>query len=135
MARRLSSDRGAVAVEFALIFTLVLAPILLGIIQYGRAYNIQNTVSAAAREAVRTYAISNSATSATTTATSTLTAASITGATITVTVLNSAGTAVTPVTCTAGNNAQVTVSYPYAAISAYFPSLTITGTGVMRCGG
>jgi Flp pilus assembly protein TadG len=135
MAQSLSSDRGAVAVEFALIFTLVLAPILLGIIQFGRGYNIQDTVSAAAREGVRSFAITNSSSSATAAATRTLTASGITGATIAVSVVDATGAAVTPVSCSAGNNAKVTVTYPFAAISAYFPSLTLTGKGVMLCGG
>src|SRR6266487_401253 len=51
-AGRLRDDRGAVAVEFA----LVLIPLLLvvfGIIDFGRAYNAQQTVTQAARVGAR----------------------------------------------------------------------------------
>ena len=53
------SERGAVAVEFALLAP-VLILILLGIMEFGRAYNVQATLSNAARESVRVMAIHNS---------------------------------------------------------------------------
>ncbi len=54
--RRLRSESGAVAVEFALVMVPLLL-ILLGIIDFGRAYGSQLSVSAAAREGVRSMAV------------------------------------------------------------------------------
>ena len=54
-----TSERGAVAVEFALLAP-VLVMLLLGITEFGRAYNAQVTLSSAAREGVRVMAIGNS---------------------------------------------------------------------------
>nr|WP_235347408.1 TadE family protein [Arthrobacter sp. SPG23] len=53
-----ASERGAVAVEFA-ILAPVLVMLLLGIMEFSRAYNTQASLSAAAREGVRVMAISN----------------------------------------------------------------------------
>ncbi len=62
-----ASERGAVAVEFALLAP-VLVMLLLGIMEFGRAYNAQVTLSSAAREGVRVMAIGNNATAARTAA-------------------------------------------------------------------
>ena len=53
-----TTERGAVAVEFALLAP-VLVMLLLGIMEFGRAYNTQISLSSAAREGVRVMAISN----------------------------------------------------------------------------
>ena len=58
-----ASERGAVAVEFAILAPLLIM-LLLGIMEFGRAYNVQITLSNAAREGVRVMAINNSATAA-----------------------------------------------------------------------
>lgn len=50
-------DRGATAVEFALLFLFVLAPTLLGLIAFGLAIYQQIGVGQLAREAARTAAI------------------------------------------------------------------------------
>lgn len=49
-------ERGAVAVEFALVATLLLT-VLMGILQYGYHYWALETASATAREAARRYAV------------------------------------------------------------------------------
>jgi Flp pilus assembly protein TadG len=49
-------ERGAVAVEFALVATLLFT-VLLGILQYGYHYWALETASATAREAARKYAV------------------------------------------------------------------------------
>ena len=54
-----ASERGAVAVEFA-ILAPVLVMLLLGIMEFGRAYNAQTSLTNAAREGVRVMAIANS---------------------------------------------------------------------------
>ena len=53
-----ASERGAVAVEFA-ILAPVLVMLLLGIMEFGRAYNAQISLTNAAREGVRVMAITN----------------------------------------------------------------------------
>ncbi len=60
---RFRRDRGAVAVEFALVLIPLLI-ILMGIIDFGRAYNQQLSLSAAAREGVRVMAVKNVASDA-----------------------------------------------------------------------
>ena len=62
-----SSERGAVAVEFAILLPL-LVMLVMGIIEFGRAYNTQMSLTYAAREGVRVMAISNNPTSAKTAA-------------------------------------------------------------------
>lgn len=61
---RTGSDRGAAAVEFALVLPLLLL-IVLGIIDFGRAYNMQIALSQGAREGVRVLALNGSTTDAT----------------------------------------------------------------------
>lgn len=53
---RLSTDRGAVAVEFALVLPLFLI-LVFGIIDFSRAYNAQITLTEAAAEAARAVAV------------------------------------------------------------------------------
>lgn len=55
--RRSRQARGASAVEFALVFTLVVLPLIFGIIQYGYHYWSLETAAAAAREAARAAAV------------------------------------------------------------------------------
>lgn len=50
-------DRGATAVEFALVFSLVIFPLLLGVLQYGYRYWSLETAAASAREAARRLAV------------------------------------------------------------------------------
>ena len=54
--RRLRSESGAAAVEFALILPVFLV-LLLGIIEFGSAYNAQILLTNAAREAARSYSL------------------------------------------------------------------------------
>lgn len=50
---RRRDDRGAAAVEFALIFAFVLVPMVLGILQYGWYFYSSQVTSSAARETAR----------------------------------------------------------------------------------
>lgn len=50
------SQRGAVAVEFALVLPIFLA-LILGVVEYGRAFSIQVSMAQGAREAARYMAI------------------------------------------------------------------------------
>src|SRR3954465_14976796 len=58
MRRRLREQRGASAVESALIVPL-LVMLVLGIAEFGHAFHVQGTLSAAAREGVRAMALRN----------------------------------------------------------------------------
>ena len=59
----LHKDRGAAAVEFALVMPVLLS-LVVGIAEFGRAYNVQATLSGAAREGVRVMAVKNDAAAA-----------------------------------------------------------------------
>jgi Flp pilus assembly protein TadG len=50
--RRLADDRGAAAVEFAIVLPVLLL-ILFGIIEFARAWNVKQTLTDAAREGTR----------------------------------------------------------------------------------
>ena len=58
MTNRRRDDRGAVMVEFAIILPILLM-LLMGIIEFGRAYNIQVSIQAAAREGARELALAH----------------------------------------------------------------------------
>ena len=57
-SRKNERDRGAVAVEFALVAPILLA-LVAGIVEFSHAYNLQISVTQAAREAAREMAITN----------------------------------------------------------------------------
>jgi Flp pilus assembly protein TadG len=122
-------ERGAAAVEFALILPVLLI-LVLGIVEYGRAYNTQTIVSGAAREGVRVMALQNSQSAA---RSATKTAASPTLA------LTDTQITISPATgaCTTGTfNATVKVVYDMPFITNFFgTTVKLTGTGVMRCNG
>jgi hypothetical protein len=128
-------DRGAAAVEFALVLPLLLLMVF-GIVDFGRALNVQIMVTQAAREGARWDALGSSQ------------------AQIAQRVSDSAqplsGVATTVVSlCGPGSSAQngsVTASYsfsyvtPIGALMGLFgrsggSGTTITGQGMMRCQG
>jgi len=123
-------ERGAAAVEFALVVPLLLL-LVVGIAQFGRAYNISTTLSAAAREGARAMALQNSTTAARTAA---QTAAPGLG-------LSAGQISVTPGTCPTSSTGSttlvtVTITYPMTfATRLLGPPVTLRGTGVMRCNG
>ena len=51
--RRRDGERGAAAVEFALIFAVVLVPMVMGMLQYGWFFYSSQVTSSAARETAR----------------------------------------------------------------------------------
>lgn len=132
-------EAGAVAVEFALILPLFLV-LVLGIAEMGRAFNIQVSLSEAAREAARYAAIHNTEAGyshASAQAVGVAAAPSVGLSASNVGVSFSTGS-----TCSSTGNALVTVSYTTPWMTG-FPSLipgmpanlSIQGKGVMRCGG
>lgn len=110
--------------EFALVISLLIM-ILFGIIEFGRAYNAQVTLTHATREGVRVLAISGDAAAA---QTATKNAA---------TSLNPASLLVTTTPCVAGDPTEVSASYPLGYDIPFFGSgtWTLSATAVMRCGG
>ena len=126
----LASDTGAAAVEFALVL-LPLLLILFGIIDFGRAYNTQLSLSAAAREGAREMALHNNPVAA---------RAAVRGATTDLTpTVTDAQITITPSTCTAGASVTIRVTRPLSSLSGFFTELfegeSLRGVGVMKCNG
>lgn len=118
------SQHGAAAVEFALVLPLLLV-ILLGIIEFGRAYNVQISLTHAARETARYMAIHNDWGGAVSR-----------GAAAAPSVdLAASAFQVNPATCTADANVQITVTYSLKTVTGIADGLKLTGKAAMRCGG
>jgi Flp pilus assembly protein TadG len=121
------NDRGAAAVEFALVVPLLIA-LIAGIAEFGQVYHRQTTLSGSAREAVRILALKNDPVAARAAARSV--AAPL--------VLTDGQIAIVACPSTAGSsaNAVVTITYPMPILSgAVGTTVRLTGKGVMRCGG
>lgn len=126
MSRR-RNERGAVAVEFALVLP-ILVILVLGIVEFGRAYNAQIAVTHAAREAARTMAVQDDPAAAR--------GAAINAAPSLNPALTDAQVTVSPADCTAGATATVNIQYNVTFVSGWFgPGVDLTGTAAMRCGG
>jgi|SRR5919106_696217 Flp pilus assembly protein TadG len=125
MSHHNSGEGGAAMVEFAIVLPLILL-LILGMVEFSRAYNAQITLTQASREGARVLAITKDSTQAIT-ATET-----VAGTTLDTTQLN-----VTTTACNSGDPTSVTASYPFTYEIAFFGTATITleATGVMRCGG
>lgn len=125
MTHKTKGQRGAAAVEFALVLP-VLVLLLLGILEFGRLYQVQTTLSQAARVGVRTMAVKNDAGAARTAAQNAAPTLAVAGSQI----------AVTPGSCSSGGTASVVITYPYHFLTGMFgAAVTLTGKGVMQCGG
>jgi Flp pilus assembly protein TadG len=148
--RRTRRDRGAVAVEFALLFPVLLL-LVFGMIDFGRALNAQITITQAARTGARLAAVG--------TASATViqdTKQAATGITLNIPptdlqcpVGTTSGGSCASETCQSGagpaNQAVVTVTYnftfvtPIRAIAGLFGSsgigsgISLTATGVIPC--
>ena len=117
-------ERGAALVEFALVLS-ILVMILFGIIEFGRAYQVQLSVTHASREGVRVLAVTQDPAEA---VAATMGAAGS---------LDLAALQVEPGICTPGEATQLRVAYPVSYDIPLFGSatLTLTSTAVMQCGG
>ena len=136
MTTRLRAARGASAVEFAFIVPLLIV-LVLGIAEFGHAFQVQGTLSAAAREGVRAMALRNDPAEAkdvVQNAAASLNPA-ITDDQIDITIVG--GTSDTCPTTGAGDTAvRLTIDYPMPFLTGFFGSgIELTGTGVMRCNG
>lgn len=121
-----ASERGAVAVEFA-ILAPVLIMILLGIMEFGRAYNAQISLTNAAREGVRVMAISNNQPAARTAARNAAVALTPALADTNIT-FSAAG-------CATNAQMTVTVTYTLSTLTGIAGPFAMTGRGVMLCAG
>jgi len=127
----LRNERGATVVEFAFIVPLLIV-LVLGIAEFGRAFQVSGTLSAAAREGVRVMALQNDPAAARAAVRAALPALdpAVTDAQITITPDKC------PATGTGNTTVRVIVSYPLPFITGCFGSgVDLTGTGVMRCNG
>lgn len=127
-----SRDRGAAAVEFALVLPILLL-LVIGILEFGRAYHVQTTLSNAARDGVRVMALQDSVAAAKSRVIKSAPTLGITTDMI----------KVEPTTPCSGSGsvpdtfASVTIEYPLPLLSGYLPinEITLTGKGTMRCNG
>jgi Flp pilus assembly protein TadG len=130
-------ERGAVAVEYGVVFPLI-ALLLAGFVYFGLAFNTLITLTSAAREGVRVYALipGGDYTTATTNA-----APNVSGITVTAGTMASGGAE----SSTPCNPSSPPSPAPQAWVRAtttfspnlpvYSPSFTLSARGVMRCGG
>ena len=125
--RRGGNERGAVAVEFALVFPLLIL-VLFGVIEYGAVYNAQLLVTGAAREAAREMAVTGNAGSAT--------SAALAASPGLVPELTSGDIDFSTGSCTPGTDVTVTISYAKPFLTGMFgATVDLTGTATRRCGG
>jgi Flp pilus assembly protein TadG len=125
-----ASEHGAVAVEFA-ILAPVLIMILMGIMEFGRAFNAQISLTNAAREGVRVMAVSNNPASARTAAKNA--AVSLSPGLADSNIIFSATDGTTG--CTVTHQMTVTVTYTLSTLTGIAGPFAMTGKGVMLCGG
>jgi hypothetical protein len=120
-----TKDRGAAAVEFALVAMLLLT-LVFGIAEFGRMWLLQSSLAAAARDGARTMAITNDPAQAEAAARAVFTA--------------DEPEFDPPPPCDSGAAVTVTLTYDAAFMTGFFTpifgeSVTLRGEGVMRCGG
>ena len=122
-------DRGAAAVEFALV-SLLLITLVFGIAEFGRAWYTQATLSGAAREGVRVYALGGTEAEVRASVKSFAPGLGVVDAQI-------VPGASCPLTNPTGLRTTVTVNYTLDFILPTFfgTSIPLTGQGEMRCDG
>jgi Flp pilus assembly protein TadG len=123
---REASERGAAAVEFALLLPVLLM-LVLGTIEFGRAYNAQITLTNAARDGVRVMAIANDPAAAKTAATSA--AASVSNT------ITDSNVALSTNACTPDAQVTLIITYNLPTVTGIAGPFAMTGKGVMLCGG
>ncbi len=118
------SERGAALVEAAIILPILLL-VVFGIVAFSRAYNAKTTLTHAAREGVRELAITGDPIAAEAVAKAAATS------------LDPDQMVITTTACVPGDPVQLTIQYPFSYEMPVLGSraVTLTETGVMRCGG
>lgn len=123
--RKLRSERGAAAVEFALVLPILIV-LVFGIVEFARAFQVQATLAAAARESVRILALQDDS------------AGAVAAAQAASTSLNPGLTSanVAPTACGSGDTARIDITYTHPFLTGFFGSgIDLTARGVMRCNG
>lgn len=123
-----NDERGAAAVEFALVFPLLML-LIGGVIDFGFAFNAQISLTHAAREGVRVEAIGSG--DPETTALAAFNAPAVTGATMDLAASR---------TCPDDDGARVVLEANYeffllTIIPGFPDDINLQGQAVMRCGG
>jgi len=129
--RRLRGERGAVAVEFALVVPLLLL-LLFSIVSVSRAFQVQAALSGAAREAARAMAIQNDPAAARSAAVFAASTSSI--------ALGGGQVSITPSSCTGAaptTNVTVVITYQFQPTGSFAGGVAfpITSKAILRCGG
>jgi Flp pilus assembly protein TadG len=130
-------EAGAAVIEFALVVPLLLA-VLMGVLEFSNYFRVQISVSQAAREAARSYAITHDTGLATTAGKAgapSLSAGSLT--------FSYTGPATCDPAAVPAQTVTAVAAYPYATLTGFTlpPFLNVTmptqvrGTSAMRCGG
>jgi Flp pilus assembly protein TadG len=120
-------ERGAVAVEFALVFPILIL-VLVGIIEYGAVFNAQLMVTGAAREASRSMALTSNTGSAT--------SAALAASPALVPALKSSDVGFSSASCPSGSDVTVTITYNKPYLTGMFgATIQLTGVATRRCGG
>jgi Flp pilus assembly protein TadG len=124
----LRSERGAAAVEFALVAP-VLVFLLLGIVEFSKVMLVQSSLSAAARDGARAVTLGSTVGGAQATVLSAATSVPLAAGQVTVAGSCTGATSATTVT--------VTVTHTQPVLFGVLPGggVVLTGKAVMRCGG
>lgn len=121
--RRASGDRGAAAVEFALVL-IPLMLIVFGIIDFGRAYNAQETLTQAARVGARQASVHNSVASVQAAVAKAISTSDVTNIVVT-----------DPDSCSATGNKSVTVTVTadFKYLGLPFGTIGMKGVATAPC--
>lgn len=122
-----TGERGAAMVEMAIVLPVLLL-LVFGIIDFGRLYNTQVTLTHAAREGIRDYAIFQDEVQAKNVARQAVTSFDTTSPTPMFIELSA---------CDPGQPATMTITYLFDSSIPFLGEgiITIVAEGVMRCGG
>jgi Flp pilus assembly protein TadG len=130
---RNARERGSAAVEFALVVPVLLL-ILLGIVEYGRVYFMQNSITNAARVGARAMVVDSVNGIANPAADAKAKAAA---AAVAVSPAVTSGQVSVPATCPSGGAVTVTITYPISQLTRFLPSAAyptrLIGTAQMQC--
>ena len=132
--RRLHEERGAAAVEFALVLP-ILVLLVMGIIEFSRAYNAKEALQYAVREGARELALHSGTDSTVAASIPDLVKSRAIG--LNTASINVPVPASCPASATSGSTATVTATYslPYNIPLFASGTWTLSATGVMRCNG
>lgn len=120
------NDRGAAAVEFALVVPLLLL-LTIGIVAFGQAFHVQTVLDNAARDAVRTFTLTREDPGPAALQVAQDAAASA--------VTLSAGQVSIPSDCPSGTSATVAITLEDFTLLGGMWTVDLTGSGTMRCNG